>query len=427
MKGLIRTLATLLAGFLLIPSALAASGDLAIYDSNVIFSNSYFLEGSSVRIWASISNNSDTDLLGSVRFTEGGNNIDADQPISALAGLTDDVFVDWTPSSYGYYEITVSVMPWDSSADDSSNNTVTKTVYVEQDTDHDGIANSQDEDLDGDGTLNDEDEFPSDSSESTDTDGDGTGNNADEDDDNDGVLDGEDDFPEDPMYSSDQDSDGIADEEDEDIDGDGLTNEEEVEAETNPTNPDTDADHVVDGTDIFPTNPTEWADTDGDGTGDNSDKDIDGDGILNEVDPLPSNSGPTAEIGQNIYLTDIGESVLLDASNSEDPDGEIVEYIWKFQTPEGEETESGSQVEKSFFSKGLQVATLTVLDDSGQSDSVDVNIRVLDYRFLLWALLFTLLLLLLAFYIIYRYNRRALERKKKKKPVKSKKKSKKKS
>ena len=428
MKGFIKVLATLLVTALFIPSAFAASGDLAIYDSSVNFSNSFYTEGTAVRIWASVSNNSSSDLLGSVRFSANGSNIDSDQPISALSNSTDDVFVDWTPSTYGYYEIVVTVMPWDPAADDSSNNTVAKTIYVEKDTDHDTIPDGQDEDIDGDGVNNEEDEYPNDSSESKDTDGDGTGNNADEDDDNDGILDEEDDFPEDPNYSSDQDGDGIPDETDEDIDGDGATNEEDI----NPTNPDSDGDNTSDGEDPFPEDPTEWADTDGDGTGDNSDEDIDGDKILNEDDPFPSNSAPVAEIGQNIYLSDIGETIFLDASASSGPDGEITEYVWKFGS---DDPLYGSQIEKSFFTKGLQTATLTVVDDLGQSDSVEVTVRVLDYRFLFWALLFTLLLILLAFYTIYRYNRRALQgdqsktskKKSKKAAKKSKKKPKKKS
>ncbi len=74
-------------------TAFAASGDLVLYDTNVTFSTSFFLEGSDIKIKASVQNNSPNDLLGSVRFQTQVGNIGSDQPISALGGKTDDVFV----------------------------------------------------------------------------------------------------------------------------------------------------------------------------------------------------------------------------------------------------------------------------------------------------------------------------------------------
>jgi subtilisin family serine protease len=74
-------------------------------------------------------------------------------------------------------------------------NTFLTTVNLIQDTDFDGVRNSEDEDDDGDGVNDEDDAFPLDSSESVDTDGDGVGNNADEDDDGDGVNDDEDSHP----------------------------------------------------------------------------------------------------------------------------------------------------------------------------------------------------------------------------------------
>lgn len=49
-------------------------------------------------------------------------------------------------------------------------------------------------------------------------------------------------------------------------------------------NPDRDGDGINDDLDLFPDNPTEWADMDGDGVGDNSDPDRDGDGFDNVVE-----------------------------------------------------------------------------------------------------------------------------------------------
>lgn len=383
-------------------AAYGASGDLAMDDSSVWFSSSQFLEGQSVRIWASVQNNSPSDLLGSVRFTSKDGTIDSDQAISALAGKTDEVFVDWIPPSYGEYVITVTVIPWDGTSDNPDNNVVQKSVYVEQDTDRDGVANISDADQDGDGVSNEEDAFPLTYSESEDTDGDGQGNNADADDDNDGTSDSEDQLPEDPNYTKDQDGDGIPDEEDEDSDGDGLSNEQESQVGTEENNADSDGDGSTDGVDVFPTNSSESQDTDHDGTGDKSDTDLDGDGAENGNDVDPYDPAPSAEANQDVIITDVGEEVLLDGSTSKD-DTHIVKYIWEV----GESTLEGAVISVPFDSTGLQVATLTVFDEKGQTDSTKVKVRVFDYSFLLQATAFSVLLLLLAFALITRYTRPA--------------------
>lgn len=391
----------------------AVSGDLSISDASVWFSNDYFFEGSPTRIWTSVQNNSQYDLLGTVRFTSKDGNIGTDQPISALAGKGDDVFVDWTPPSYGEYTITATVIPWDGTSDNPANNVIQKSVTVQQDTDHDGIPNSTDSDKDGDGVNNEEDAFPISSLESKDTDGDGRGNNTDTDDDNDGTLDPEDQMPEDARYTKDQDSDGSPDEIDDDIDGDGVLNTDEEDLETDSKNPDSDGDSKKDGEDPFPTDATEWFDVDNDGIGDNSDTDIDGDGVINESDTDPSNPSPVAEADQDVVIAGVGDEIIFDASASQDDTG-IVRYVWQF----GEESMEGQQVSRSFDSTGLQTAILTVYDDKGQSDSIEVNVRIFNYKFLIGAGIFSLLLVLLAFYIIYRYNRRALLANESSKPAK---------
>lgn len=390
-------------GFMLSsPIAFAASGDLVLYDGNVNIVSAQILEGSTVRIKATVLNSSDYDLLGSVKFEVSGSQIGSDQPISAFAGKTDDVFIDWTPASFGLYTVKISVIPWDSSSDNPGNNVVEKEVYVEQDTDGDGVKNSADEDIDGDGVINSEDLYPEDRNESKDTDGDGQGDNADQDDDNDGVLDADDQLPLDPNSSKDMDGDTISDEIDTDVDGDGLENNEEIKLATDSVNSDTDGDGTDDGGDDFPTDASESSDTDGDGLGDNSDSDIDGDGILNEDDKAPYDSAPEVVLNHNFFIADIGEEVNFDASNSTD-DSQIVQYLWQF----GNETVAGEIVTKSFNTQGLQTATLMLIDDSGQATTKDISIRVLDYKFVITAILFALVLLSIAFYLIYRYNTRA--------------------
>ena len=116
-------------------------------------------------------------------------------------------------------------------------------------------------DSDGDGVDDDDDEFPDDSTEWADTDGDGVGDNADTDDDDDGW--------------SDQDEVVCGSEL---LDSGSVPADSDADGECDALDPDDDDDGVVDSDDAFPSNPTEWADTDGDGIGNNADGDDDGDG-----------------------------------------------------------------------------------------------------------------------------------------------------
>ena len=100
-------------------------------------------------------------------------------------------------------------------------------LFIDQDTDGDGILDAVDTDDDGDGILDIYDAFPTNRLEWKDSDRDGTGDNADIDDDNDGILDNADvDVNGDgiPDNGTDMDRDGINDDNDPDQDGDGVNN-----------------------------------------------------------------------------------------------------------------------------------------------------------------------------------------------------------
>lgn len=73
----------------------------------------------------------------------------------------------------------------------------------------------------------------------------------------------------------DSDGDGTADGPDLDSDNDGVCDKGESGAGCT-------------GSDLFPTDPAEWADLDLDGAGDNIDPDLDGDGIANDADDYPT-------------------------------------------------------------------------------------------------------------------------------------------
>ena len=157
----------------------------------------------------------------------------------------------------------------------------------------------EDADDDGDG-YTDSMEYKCDSSALNpndvpdDLDGDFICDDEDPDMDGDGSFNSEDRFPEDPNDWSDFDNDGIGDNSDLDSDGDGLANE--YEHPECILSLDCDMDGTPDVSDPFPTDPTEYSDTDNDGIGDNSDPDSDGDQICDGSASFPGicSSGPDA-------------------------------------------------------------------------------------------------------------------------------------
>jgi len=211
------------------------------------------------------------------------------------------------------------------------------------DTDGDGFPDSDDAfkfnssewaDQDNDGVGDNADAFPNNSNETLDSDNDGFGDNQDDcpgtagtseldkfgciDGDGDGISDSSDEFPDDSSEWADLDGDGFGDNLDAcpnvagtsfsdrsgclDSDSDGFSDAQvdwtvEDGGDAFPTDTtqwrDTDGDGYGDNVlgnnpDLFPQNPNEWADTDGDGIGDNTDIDDDND-LVPDVDDLNPN------------------------------------------------------------------------------------------------------------------------------------------
>jgi len=126
------------------------------------------------------------------------------------------------------------------------------------------------DDSDGDGVADSDDAFPDDPDETIDTDGDGIGDNADADDDGDEVTDAEDAFPTDPEESADTDEDGVGDNADVFPDDPDETVDTDEDGVGDNGDTDDDDDGVDDDDDAFPTDPDEQSDTDEDGIGDNA-------------------------------------------------------------------------------------------------------------------------------------------------------------
>ena len=76
---------------------------------------------------------------------------------------------------------------------------------------------------------------------------------------------------------------------------------------------------------------------------------------------------------------DVGDTLVFDANDSYDPDGEIVSYEWDFDD-DGETDATGAVVERSFPSGGDYPVRVTVTDDSGTSRSYEVAVNDVSER-----------------------------------------------
>lgn len=380
----------------------ALANEISINPNSVHLSTDRILEGNVVRIYATINNESGTDLRGTVQFYDDSANsqISSDQTVSVIAGSSDDIFVDWYPPFEGDHHITITIDPWISKSDDPSNNSTSLTVNVLKDSDYDGITDEDDPDDDNDEVLDEDDHFPLDATEQTDTDGDRIGDNTDEDDDNDSHLDEEDAFPLNSMEWDDTDEDGLGDNEDEDNDNDGLSDEDEERAGTNPLVQDSDEDGVIDGEDDFPTDPSEQYDYDEDGLGDNVDEDDDNDGLLDEDDPDDHNRGPIIELSGNTLFAYLNREWEVSAANSYDPDGSLSWITWEI---DGEVKKTGKKFKYTFTESGKQMIKITVYDDKNEFRVLDFEINVIDVDFYITIML-VIIIILLAILINLKYS-----------------------
>lgn len=346
MKNIFKITAFLVCFLMALPvNAQEYDNDISLEEGSVQTASD-ILVGDTVRIYATVTNNSNVDLSGVVKFYDENKEafIGEDQAVSVIANKTDDVFVDWEAEETGNHAIGVRVLPWDEDGDDPNNNKVTKTIFVDIDSDGDGIGNKTDSDDDNDGVADVNDAFPLDPDESQDTDGDGIGNNADTDDDNDGISDIADLFPLDANESVDGDGDGIG-----------------------------------DNSDAFPDDPNESVDTDGDGVGDNS-------------DPDNANHGPIPKITTDKNTVSKGSIVTFNALKSYDPDGEIVSFDWDF----GDGTvETGVVIDHIFKKTGTYSVKLLTADDKGETREITTEIRVIMKWQTIALLVVTLILILL--------------------------------
>lgn len=214
--------------------------DLSIGPSDISFSSDVLIAGATARIYATVHNIGNRDILGYVSFLKGAELLGNSQAISVLPGKSDDVFVDFTvpESSFNVQAKIQGTEPTDQNP--ANNETQSKLIYPEHDTDSDGVVDSQDADDDNDG-LSDAQEFD-----------DKCPYRLKADSDNDGVKDGSDAFFCNTQEIKDTDHDGLGDNADIDDDNDGWSDAEELAKGTDPLRADTDGDGVLDPQDAYP-------------------------------------------------------------------------------------------------------------------------------------------------------------------------------
>jgi PKD repeat protein len=95
-----------------------------------------------------------------------------------------------------------------------------------------------------------------------------------------------------------------------------------------------------------------------------------------EISVTPhQNDSPNAALNVNAMSVEIGQYVCFNASESNDPDGTIIEYTWDF----GDGTKDSGMYSIYFYSSaGTYSVTLTVIDDEGASDIDSVSITVIE-------------------------------------------------
>lgn len=398
-------LAGILTFFLLPCFAYAFSEDLVLSTNNVSFSTNSFLEGRSIRIYANVTNASDKDLRGVVKFFNQDGQIKEDQPVSVLANKDDSVFVDWMPSA-GEHNVKIILVPFEKEQDNPANNNVEKQITVFADTDRDGIANKDDSDDDNDGAPDDADAFPLDKKEQLDSDGDQIGNNKDDDDDNDGVKDALDALPLNPNETIDTDKDGIGDNEDVDDDGDGVSDSDEIKQGSDPKKTDTDGDGINDKEDGWPTDPKLGRDFDKDKIPDTTDTDADNDGVPKNIDINDTNLPPVITItsgelrAQKIMAPN--EIVEFETTKTIDPEGGKVTTRWET----AEQIVEDSKLKISFKKTGFHRITAVVTDDKQEISKKTFTVLVAP-PYLPWIFIGILFILfILAIFFIFSYSKR---------------------
>ena len=87
-----------------------------------------------------------------------------------------------------------------------------------------------------------------------------------------------------------------------------------------------------------------------------------------------TNQVPVADAGGPYSGTE-GVAISFDGSNSTDPDGTIVSYLWDFGDGENSTIQNPNHL---YNQNGTYTVTLTVSDDDGLSDTITTEVTVVE-------------------------------------------------
>jgi len=214
----------------------AGAANIGFVSNNIWLSNTQPLAGQTIKISSVIVNDAERPISGLLVFLDNGMAISPLLNFALGAGGTSQVLAaNWTAAP-GHHRFKAQISQAyfinadgsHAAADGSLLSQETQEIFVDVDSDGDGVPDTQ--------------EPPQ-----------GT-NPQDPDTDDDGDNDGVDPAPTNPQVTTgpDTDGDGISDKADSDIDNDGLYNWDEEKQGTNPAKYDTDSDGCSDKTDAFP-------------------------------------------------------------------------------------------------------------------------------------------------------------------------------
>ena len=152
----------LLIGFLLLPTFSSAEELNAGFVQGLWYGNETVFANEPTRVYVALRNNTENDLTGTIRFSDNGSRIGVSY-VSALPGRLVEGWVDWTPR-YGEHTITATLsdvrvyeIGQSPEAGEVEDTIAQDTIFVDYDTDKDGIPNKTDTDDDND-TVSDADE-----------------------------------------------------------------------------------------------------------------------------------------------------------------------------------------------------------------------------------------------------------------------------
>jgi hypothetical protein len=235
-KVIIFSLIIVLAG-----AGVASAANVGFVSSNIWLSDNSPIAGDSVKVYSVIVNDGDRAINGVVSFYDNGQLIgeavnfhlakDGSSYLASTAWLATEGNHQFRAELSDVYAISTNS---EELLDSSSMSQITSVIFVDVDTDLDGLPDQEEIEMGTD---------PEDS-----------------DTDDDGELDGEDPDPTNSEVFSgpDTDEDKVSDKVDTDIDNDGLYNWEEGVLGTNPLKYDTDGDSYNDKIDAYPTDSTRW-------------------------------------------------------------------------------------------------------------------------------------------------------------------------